>query len=447
MSINSLGQYTPNHKAYDHFGNIIPNVINSEGITPAFPFKPAPWLPVQFYEKQNEDWFVILPGKILSLDPLGYVMPAHYGLGASATVTYTTSDVAAGTIDITTGVAVTGATAYATSDINGSTYGFLGRQGLSFGYSTAKYPVGVAPYAFYKWAGDASEFDDGSNPLGLYYNNYQQQHQVSVICDTCLTLPLIPGKISTEALPTNWSAGAFTFGTKAVKTRAVTAASTARYNATTGFVPVLSTYPVIAFTLDNYPVAKNTTHTPITSTVSGMLVTEVDEVSAVTASGQFWVDYSVGVVFVYSADGQTLPSGFAAGTVTYYHYASAPSVYSSFACVLSTTTELLPGEFLKCGGDSNWVRATAGTDDEHIIGQVLGFETHPKDALDRVRTGYLPAINTSASGTMSGGVAGSGSVHLGQLDQMPGSATSGMPAALHYAGGSNLMVIVNVIGR
>jgi hypothetical protein len=48
---------------------------------------------------------------------------------------------------------------------------------------------------------------------------------------------------------------------------------------------------------------------------------------------------------------------------------------------------------------------------------------------------------------MSAGVAGSSSVGLGQLDQMPGSATNGMPAALHYAGGSNLMVIVNVIGR
>jgi hypothetical protein len=368
-------------------------------------------------------------------------------LGSSATITYTTSDVAAGVIDITTGVPVTGATAYATSDIDGSTHSFMGRHGLSFAYATVKYPVGVAPYAFYKWAGNAGALDDGNNPLGFTYHNYCLQSTVALLCDAALTLPLVPGQIATEALPT-WSSSAITFGTKAVKTRTYVQA-TARYNATTGYIPCLSTYPVIGLALENYPVAKNVANTPITSTISGMLNVEVDSLAAVNASGTFFVDYSTGVIFLYSADGQTLPAGFSSGTITYYHYATAPSVYSAFACVLSASTELKPGDFLKCGAASNLVRATPGIggDHEHIIAQVLGFSSHPQDSLNLVRTAYSPAIGTNATGTMLGGVAGSSSVHLGQLDQMPGSATSGMPDALHYSGGSNLIVVLNLICR
>ncbi len=85
MSFNALGQYTPNHKAWDHVGNIIPDVENSEGDRPHLGDKarPASWLPVQFYDKHYENWNVVMPGKAVAYDPDGYLMPAEYGLTGS----------------------------------------------------------------------------------------------------------------------------------------------------------------------------------------------------------------------------------------------------------------------------------------------------------------------------------------------------------------------------
>src|SRR5574343_1233484 len=163
MAFDSVGRYVANHKVWDHFGNIIPEVEHSEGIRPAFPFKPAAWLPVQFWDKHFENWNVVMPGKLVSLDPMGRVMPAEYG-ATSASVTYSANDVTAGTIDITTGEAVTSAKTVTLSDVDGSTYGFMGRQGISFNDTVKKFPIGVAPYAYLQWAGDASSYDDGWNP-------------------------------------------------------------------------------------------------------------------------------------------------------------------------------------------------------------------------------------------------------------------------------------------
>ena len=105
MGYDSLGRYTATHKVWDHVGNILPGIEHSEGIRPAFPFKPAAWLPVQVRDKHYEDWYVIMPGKLVTLDPDGRVMPAQYGLLATTSnVVYTADDVAAGTIDIATGL-------------------------------------------------------------------------------------------------------------------------------------------------------------------------------------------------------------------------------------------------------------------------------------------------------------------------------------------------------
>ena len=49
MSFNSLGQYSANHKSWDHVGNMFPVVEHSEGVRPAGEFMPASWLPVQFW--------------------------------------------------------------------------------------------------------------------------------------------------------------------------------------------------------------------------------------------------------------------------------------------------------------------------------------------------------------------------------------------------------------
>jgi hypothetical protein len=474
MGFNSIGQYSANHKVWDHVGNILPDIEHSEGERPAFPFHPAPWLPVKFYDKFYENWNVIMPGKILALDPYGYVMPAEYGLGG-ATVTYTANDVTAGVIDIATGVAVTTAKVVTLTQLNGTmeagwtaalagvangsggkTSGFMGVYGKSYADSTVKYPIGVAPYAYLQWAGG-----DGSNPANYTYHNFNMQHQVAVLCDYVLKLPVIPGQIANETV-NKTTAGNLVIGTQGTHTRAQAIAnSTGRYQTTTGSNPIQGTDTVIALALENYPVSAHTARTQFvlsssvsSDNVSTVLVTCQPSIAAVRMAGDFYVDTEVGVVFIYSADGVTVPAAITGATgnvrITYYHYVTAPGVYSQFSCVLATTTELVPGDFLGCGAGSNWVRinpAAGSTNYAGVLGQVLGFVTEPQDGLDKVRTAYSPAINTSSAGSMANAVAGSNSANLGQMDQMPGSASRGYSDLITFAGAADTYCIVNVINR
>lgn len=467
MSFDTFGRYVGNHKTYDHFGNIIPDVEHSEGERPAFEFKPASWLPVKFFDKHFENWIVVMPGKLVALDPDGYVMPAEYGL-TSATVTYTANDVLAGTIDVATGLPVESAKTVTLSQLSGvrqsgwtkalagvsgqKTSGFMGKFGVAFGDATVKYPIGVAPYAYLQWAGG-----DGSNPTGYKYHNYNMQHQVAVLCDYVLKLPLIPAAVTAETVDKSATASAVVFGSAAVHTRAnAQANATGRYVAATGNMPVKATQPVIALALANFPIAPNTMRTQITlastveaDDVSDILVNEVSALTALTAAGDFFVDADVGVIFIYSSDGATLPASLsgASGTVSiqYFRLDTAPSVLSQFACVLAGS--LQPGDFLKAGLGSNWVVATAASDGPAIVGQVLGFEKFPRDYLERVKTAYSPALQTNSSGAMANGVAATATVGLGQMDQMPGTATGGVSDLVHYSGAADTLVIVNLIGR
>jgi hypothetical protein len=467
MAFNSVNQYSASHKTWDHVGNIIPDVEHSEGERPAGEFKPAAWLPVKFFDKYFENWFVIMPGKAVAMDPDGRLMPAEYGL-TSATVAYTASDVTAGVIDVATGLAVTAAKTVTLSNLTGArdatwtaanagvgsvTSGFMGRYGEAFNDSAKKYAVGLAPYGYLQWAGG-----DGSNPADLTQHNYQMQHQTAVLCDYVVRLPLIPAQEASETIGKTESITDLVFGTSGRHNRGnIQANAEGRYDSSTGTVPVLDTYPVMALALNEENMARQTARTTLVlassnsaDDVSDILVNERSALSAVTQAGDYWVDYIVGVIFIYSADGTTLPTSLtgAAGTVslTYYRYGTAPSVLSEFASVLSS--DIKPGDFLKAGTGSNLVTADPTSDDHaEIIGQVLALEVHPRDALDRVRTAFNPALDTDSSGSMANGVAGGPSSNVGQLDQMAGSASGGYPAALHYAGAADTLAIINLIGR
>jgi hypothetical protein len=469
MAFDSLGRYTPNHKAWDHVGNIIPDIEHSEGERPHLGDggKVAAWLPVQFYDKHYENWVVVMPGKAVAFDPDGSLMPAEYGL-TSATVTYTQNDVDAGVIDVATGLPVTTAKVVTLSNLDGTrdgtwtqanagvgavTSGFMGRFGVSFADATRKYPVGVAPYAYLQWAGG-----DGFNPTQYAKHNYNMQHRVAVLCDYVIKLPLVPAQVSNESLDKTTTSSALTFAASNIYTRAYAQAeATGRYNASTGTYPVLDTYPVVAISLAYQNLAKNTARTTFalsssdsTDTMTGVLTYEKTALSGVTAAGDYWIDYEKGVIFVYSSDGATMPTQIsgASGTprITYYRLGAAPSTTSKFACVLAGS--LVPGDFLKVGTGSNLVAATPASDTfVDIIGQVLSLEVYPKDALDMVRTAYNPALTTDASGSMANGSASSASTNAGQLDQMPGSATGGVPDSIHYAGGADTLVVINLISR
>jgi hypothetical protein len=464
MSFDALNRYNPNHKVWDHVGNIIPDIEHSEGERPAIELKVAAWLPVVFFDKHYENWHVVMPGKAIALDPNGDAMPAGYGL-TSASVVYTQADVDAGVIDIATGAPVTVAKTVVLANLTGvresgwsaanagvsKTSAFLGKWGVAFGDAAAKYPIGVAPYSYLQWCGG-----DGVNPALYAQHNYNMQHKVAVLCDYVIRLPLVPAQVANEVVEPAVAGTDLVFATRDTHTRAqVQANATGRYNPVYGVLPVLSTYPVIALALDEVKLARSTMRTSMVMSssnaaddLSSILVEEKTALAAVRQAGDFFVDYEFGVVFLYSSDGATVPTAIsgAAGTVrlTYYRYGTAPGVLSKFACVLAGGIQA--GDFLKVGTGSNLVKATS-EDFKSIVGQVLAFESYPRDSLERVRTSFTPALKTDSLGSMSNGVASGGSVNMGQMDQMAGTATGGVPDLIHYAGAADQIVIINLVSR
>lgn len=400
MAFDSLGRYTTPHKTWDHVGNMIPVVEHSEGIRPHGEFKPAAWLPVQYYDKHFEEWFVIMPGKVLAFDNDGRVVPAQYGL-SGATITYTTSDVEAGVIDVRTGSPLLTA-AVGTFNVS-AVSSFLG-SGVAMAVSA---PVGVAPYAFWQWAGDSSDYDDGFNPAGFRQHNHNLQHQVAILCDYVLELPLVPATVA--------------------------AAEDVAY---ASYADNLVTFAAVS----NLPVAKNTVRTPLTweagtlSDEDTRFVVQVDAVTDITSLGDWHIDYATGVVTAYFASD---PGAGNLYKLTYSHYASAPTSVSKFA---SAVGDLKAGDFVMCDANSNYQVITGSETFQDIMGQVLEIEdVYDKDALARVRTAYNPPIGTDASGSLPG--------YAGQMDQMPGSATGGVSDKVHYAGAANLVVRINLISR
>lgn len=410
MSIDAFGRITSNYKSFDHVGNIIPSVEHCEGQRPNFPARPAAWLPVQFFEKNTEEWFVVMPGKGLALDNDGRLIPA--GLGVSgATFAYTAADVEAGVIDVRTGLPLLiGNIGTVTVSAIDGTPGFMGRAGEAAAFSVH---VGVAPYPFFQWAGDSSDLDDGFNALAYRKLNFNLQHKVSLLTDYVLKLPQVPAQTAAEAI------------------------------AESAFAGNVST--LVA--LSALPVATVTMRTGITfgNEVAGLqdadtrFVRQVASVALIAAAGDWHVDYATGVISVYASASLDPGLGEDIYNVTYSNYASAPtgSSVSKFACVLG---EVAPGDFLKFNVDSNYIKATPGSDNYSLIAaQVLAVVSGIDEGLAMVRTAWDPALSTSAAGALPG--------YAGQLDQMPGSATAGASDLLHMAGGADKMVILNLIMR
>lgn len=407
MAFDSLGRYTATHKTWDHVGNILPDLEHSEGIRPHGEFKPAPWLPVQFWDKHYENWFVVLPGKLVAADVDGWLVPAQYGVG-DPNIVYTADDVAAGVIDVRTGSALTAAATFAVSTVTN----YMGK-----GYTlTVGWPLGVAPYAYLQWAGDGGAGDDGFNPANYTKHNYNMQHRTALLCDYVLELPLVPAVATVEGV------------TQASNTANVSTMTALTYG----------------------PVAANTVRTPMTwaegvgapGDVATKFAVEKNTAAEVRSPGDWHIDLTTKVVTVYS----TGAIGATDYTLVYYHYQSAPATVSKFACAVGN---LKPGDFVKCDTNSNFAVAVPkvyGTANGNnfdtfsaIMGQVLEIENvEGKDALDKVRTAYSN-IGTSATGSLP--------AYAGQMDQMPGTANGGVPAKVHYAGAANLVVRINLISR
>jgi len=428
MGFDSLGRYSPTHKSWDHVGNMIPVVEHSEGVRPHGEFKPAAWLPVKFFDKYYEEYFVVMPGKVLAFDNDGRVCPAQYGL-AGASITYSTNDVTAGTISAATGVPVTAAEVAGGAINVADVTSFLGG-GSAMAVSA---PVGVAPYAYWQWAGDSSSLDDGFNPSAYRQHNHNLQHRVAILCDYVLELPLVPANTAAEAavFGTYDVGGSDLLVLAALSNTATLAADTQRSRVT-----FAGTAPAVA----------------------ALFLVRVDTLAEVDAEGEWHLDQATGVITLF-----TTTSLDAAGvnggklTVNYYHYGAAVTGASVFA---AASGNLKAGDFVKCDAESNFVLANPDPSDAadldaaadalltrgnigdtfaSIVGQVIELENANKDALDMVKTAYNPPLGTDASGSSPG--------YAGQMDQMPGSATGGVSDKVHYAGAADLVVRINLVSR
>jgi hypothetical protein len=239
----SIFFYQANHKKWDRVSPNNPNVEVSESIRPAEEFKPADYLAVVRYDKHYEDWFVAAKGKLVSLDVQGRVVPSGLALQAAAyktafednanadTVTackaaaraatgltlYTVNDVALG-IENFAGVAAMagepvvesfftmGSPAVNLAAATGAT-AFLDADELTQVNPISK-PIGVSAFPVWRWCGG-----DGSNPTQYNQHNYNLQHQIAVLCDYYIELPV--------CLDTNYAAAAFTGIAAAIYTTGV----------------------------------------------------------------------------------------------------------------------------------------------------------------------------------------------------------------------------------
>ena len=434
--------YSANHKTWDHVGNITPNVEYSEAHRPHGEYVVADWLPVARYDKHYENYFTVSAGKIVAFDRSGALVPAGLKTAWAAggnVLSYAAADVTEFTTDIVTGVAVTAAVDYTAAEILA---GLIARGLLDDGDAATdfiSFPVGVAPYNYLSWCGG-----DGFNPADYKQNNYNMQHRVALLCKYVVEMPLVPAvdggcdlggspTAITDTVITDWHS---TSGDGDWHS-STSLSLTTRYAA-----DITAGDDIVGLNLPHMDIASNQTLTPVTLPTG--FTNEVSSIAEITSAGDYMIDYDVGLILIFETDGNA--AAVAAGTVLFYHYEVAPGSVSTYACAIG---DLLPGDFVRADADSNFVKAkvhdkteidtvtsadpevsltsaelagllnlSAKRQDE-IIGQVLDSDIHPKDYMDRVRTAYA---------------------QLGTLDQMPGSASSGLPTQLTYAGGSNKMI-------
>lgn len=469
--------YVPNHKFWDNMGRVTPNVEWSESHRPHFESFAAPWLPTQRFDKEYEYYITVSAGKVVAEDLRGHIVPAGFkkawnvAKATGSVLVYTAADVAEKVIDLTTGVFVAAAVTYTEEEVTDA----LRLRGLIRPAERAmdfiSKPIGIASYNYWKAAGP-----DHYNPAELYQHNFRPQALVAITCDYVATYPVLPAVATDETTDGALQNGATDLDWDANVRDGGWFGSTAINGLTAYSGLVAADADVVAYVTEKYPVAHNTSDSPVSASVAG-LINEVATVGAVSAAGDWFFDYKLGMLFVYEAGGDAIPSPWSVSTtLTYYHYedeVSSGVSLSSYACA---TGNLEYGDFLTYDVNSNLVKAVLDianaegyvdddneydTDPEYdtntdnaavsaqieaavsgyttgIIGQIIGTTEFPRDYLDRVRTAY------------SGGVSSPNSyLGIGQQTSMqtPGSATGGRTDQLTYSNSAEKMIIVNLILR
>lgn len=452
----SFNMYSVPHKTWDEFDNLIPNVEYSPGIRPAGEFRVAPWLPSAdgLYSKQQKDFFTIAPGKILALTRDGWVVPAGFGLKLRAAdltdyvLQYSQNDVDARAMSIVRRAPVA-AIDLTTNGGSGYTKGHiqtaLQNAGiLRVGESVDNYissPVGVAPYAFKMSENQSSDPRKYiQNPRDDRFHNFRTQHQVAILCDYVLELPLVPGQQSAAIAGATWGA-----------IHAATATQSGLWYA-------------IATNAGIIPVAQDNDQLPwvFATDAQGLFANRADSIRDISRTGDYFVDADLNRLYFFHGGANTaaVEAHFNVVALQVYHYnfTTDTAINSrNFACVVG---DVQPGDLLKPTVNSNFIKATAvspsfagGTvsgafnqselqgivdniqaavrEESLILGQVLEVRHHPRGLLGDVRT--IGAENSWTGALMQ--------------DRLPGSATGGRPDKLTYAQGANKTVTINIIRK
>lgn len=410
----------------DVFGSITPPPWVQDNIAiPHGEWKPASWLPIVFTKTdrdQGEDAFVVSSGKVVALDATGKLVPA--GLRgawnqttATVILTYTADDYNWGVTDITTGqrYATNGTTTYTAltvakalverglvpEDVVASNPPASDADVTAIVEAFISLPVGIALYDFYVYSGRPEDGDQ-------YYTNYSKQHLVQFTTEKQMKVP--------HRVASSTTADAFDVSAVVAKVAASAVGDfpqpgeiwaiaglddLARYD-------LDGTETVTAFALANKPVAKNTTRTPLSCDVDGVLLREKTSIDAITRVGDYFLDQEVGLLFVHSTTYATLVSDNTDPTFSYSYYDDA-GIGAASEQWIYFDGEGKPGDLVSVDSKSNFVRKGVSEDildsTDPAVGRLLYVLTEPRDLLDKVKTAFNLS-NMPASGKMPGTATG-----------------------------------------
>ena len=200
----------PNYKRYDQWGHMTPNFEFSEGIRPAGEFQVAPYLPEVRYNVRLLYPVVLSGGKIVSMDPNGYIVPA--GLRKQLEALVAKGAVAKTTTRAGQANEVAGLTRYTAKDVDAAVRNAAGAlvvdgeavvesfiSGANCGGTvllTVSKPVGVSSYNYWRHAGG-----NGENPALFNQLNFSLQNKVAFVCDYQLELPIVTDRATYAAAP------------------------------------------------------------------------------------------------------------------------------------------------------------------------------------------------------------------------------------------------------
>lgn len=454
--------YTGNHKILDRMGRGTPNVEYSPSERPHFESFAAPWLPTQRYEYEIDTYYVINSGKVVAEDKNGHLVPAGlrkaWNVASGTTIlSYTATDASEGVRDLTTGLAVTGIVSYTEAEVTAALKerGFIRPDQRAMDFISK--PVGIASYNYYKASGE-----DHWDPSKLFKHNFRPQALTAITCDYAITVPLVPAVVTSETMD-----GAIANAAGSIDWSTTRTGGWFGSTAINGLVKYSSDVAagddVVCYVFEKFPLAHITQDTPITHS-NNQLVRKAASVKDINAAGDYFFDYDLGILFLYEADGDAIPTGWSvADTITYYQYEDVVEAarVSDYMCA---TGNLDYGDFLTYDKNSNLIKAeldianaegynaafaiysadpdySGATDaaislqleqaiDNHVfgvVGQVIGTNIYPKGMLDKVKT----AFDGYSAANM----------------RTPGSATGGRTDQLTYANAAEKMLIVNLIFR